>query len=154
MALALALTLALAFTAPQVADTAAFLDAVGYGIGKKVGSHPNPSPSPSPTHSHPHPHCPPNREQVASRVGRLLPGPGQGPGVPVLCLYSTGVKTPLSFYYTGADWAKDPATTFGDGDGGCIVSLSKPDTNPHTYPDSGPGPARLHPAPTLPDQVQ
>ena len=44
--------------------------------------------------------------------------------MPVLCLYSTGVRTgvrtPLSFhYYAGADWAKDPATTFGDGDGWC-----------------------------------
>ena len=84
-------------------------------------------------------------------MGGLLPSPGLGPGVPVLCLYSTGVKTPLSFYYAGADWAKDPATTFGDGDGGCIVYLPKPDTNPYTYPgpglDSGPGPARLPPCP-------
>ena len=32
-------------------------------------------------------------------------------------MYSTGVQTPLSFYYAGSDFSKQPVTTNGDGDG-------------------------------------
>mmetsp|Transcript_77305 Transcript_77305/g.231925 ORF Transcript_77305/g.231925 Transcript_77305/m.231925 type:complete len:221 (-) Transcript_77305:57-719(-) len=54
---------------------------------------------------------------VHKRVMGLLPHPEEGPGVPVLCMYSTGVDTPLSFDYGDGDWANDPTVTMGDGDG-------------------------------------
>jgi len=54
---------------------------------------------------------------VHKRVTGLLPHPENGPGVPVLCMYSTGVDTPLSFDYGEGDWAQDPTVTMGDGDG-------------------------------------
>uniref|UniRef100_A0A7S0JJX1 Uncharacterized protein n=1 Tax=Calcidiscus leptoporus TaxID=127549 RepID=A0A7S0JJX1_9EUKA len=54
---------------------------------------------------------------VHTRVQELTPHPQQGPGVPVLCMYSTGVDTPLSFDYGDADWAHAPKVTMGDGDG-------------------------------------
>ena len=54
---------------------------------------------------------------VHERVHKLLPRASEGPGVPVLCIYSTGVSTPLSFDYGDGDWAKTPVATMGDGDG-------------------------------------
>ena len=54
---------------------------------------------------------------VQPRVAALLPSRGTGPGVPVLCLYSSGIETPLSFYYPGADFGRSPVITNGDGDG-------------------------------------
>ncbi len=72
-------------------DTVAFFDAIGYPVGNVVNE----------------------------RVNTLLPAPSLtiGPGVPVLCLYSTGVDTPRSFDYRGGDFSQSPKVIVDDGDG-------------------------------------
>lgn len=76
------------FTAENVDS---LFDAVGYPVGKVVDH----------------------------RVADLLPASTltKGPGVPVICVYSTGVDTPRSFYYKNNDFSKDPTIVNGDGDG-------------------------------------
>lgn len=69
-------------------DTVDFFTAVGYPVGS-----------------------------IVQRRVRSLVDARQGPGVPVTCLYSKGVDTPLTFYYPGGDFSKTPQVTMGDGDG-------------------------------------
>merc|ERR1719163_2146240 len=53
---------------------------------------------------------------VYARTSQLLPDPSKGPGVPVSCLYSTGLRTPASFEYAGS-FEDQPKEVDGDGDG-------------------------------------
>jgi lysophospholipase-3 len=68
-------------------DYAAFFDDIGFPAGKKLN------------------------ERTARLTSAL-----EAPGVDVLCLYSTGVPTGLTFKY-GADFDKQPEILNGDGDG-------------------------------------
>ena len=62
---------------------------------------------------------------VHERVAALIPDPAVGPGVPVSCIYSTGVDTPLRMYYKAGDFDKDPVVENGDGDGTVNVGSLK-----------------------------
>merc|ERR1711865_356536 len=68
-------------------DYASFFDDIGYSAGKKL-----------------------------NKRTAMLTSAVEAPGVDVLCLYSTGVPTGLSFKY-GTDFDKQPEILNGDGDG-------------------------------------
>jgi len=70
------------------ADYEDFFDDIGYSVGKLV----------------------------LPRVLKLIPDPLTGPGVPVTCMYSHGVKTPAQFVYKD-DFDTTPEEIDGDGDG-------------------------------------
>lgn len=73
-----------------VQDYDAFFEDVGFAAGKKI------------------------MRRIAGLTG---PTADLAPGVPVLCLYSLGVQTPVSFNYPDGDFDKTPEIKNGDGDG-------------------------------------